>query len=93
MSRVINISGRQRMLSQKITKNVLLIYENPNKDNIEFYLEDLQRDLYIFERSHFNLINGNESQGISGKNSDIVIDLFEDIDPLSLYLELQFLYL
>lgn len=81
MSRVINISGRQRMLSQKITKNVLLIYENPNKDNIEFYLEDLQRDLYIFERSHFNLINGNESQGISGKNSDIVIDLFEDIDP------------
>jgi len=81
MSRVINISGRQRMLSQKITKNVLLIYENPNKDNIEFYLEDLQRDLYIFERSHFNLINRNESQGISGKNSDIVIDLFEDIDP------------
>lgn len=81
MSRVINISGRQRMLSQKITKNVLLIYESPNKDNIEFYLADLQRDLYIFERSHFNLINRNESQGISGKNSDIVIDLFEDIDP------------
>ena len=81
MSRVINISGRQRTLSQKITKNALMIYENSDKESREFYLEDLESDLSIFERSHFNLIKGNVEEGMKVENSNVIINLFNDIEP------------
>lgn len=81
MSAAINVSGRQRMLSQKITKNSLIIYENQNNDVREYYLDDLELSLDRFESSHYNIINGNEKEGISVKNSDTIIGMFEEIEP------------
>lgn len=69
------------MLSQKITKNTLMIYENPYMDETDFYLKDLELDLATFEKSHYNLINGNEKEGMELQNSNIVVELFNEIDP------------
>lgn len=79
MANVINISGRQRMLSQKITKDALKIYENG--DDKEYYINDLRASLTTFETSHNDLMNGNEEAGIVVKNSDVIIGMFNEISP------------
>lgn len=81
MSTVINVSGRQRMLSQKITKEILMIYEKPNSEDMRYHLEELELSLDKFDKSHYNLINGNKNEGIVVDNCQSVIKLFDDIDP------------
>lgn len=81
MAKAINISGKQRMLSQKIAKNVLMLYENQDYNSIKYYLEDLESSLYEFENSHYNLINSNKAEDILIHNSSKVISLFNEIDP------------
>lgn len=71
-SRNINIAGRQRMLSQKITKDSLLILDSDIKGEIEYYAKDLENSLKEFSESHQQLRN---------KNNDPVIEhLFADND-------------
>lgn len=80
MSRTINMAGRQRMLSQKVTKDILMMYEN-NKEERNYYINDLESSLDIMEKSHFDLIYGNKDEGLRGSNSDIIIKRFKEIDP------------
>jgi diguanylate cyclase (GGDEF)-like protein len=42
---LVNIAGRQRMLSQKITKDALLIARNQTPREFEYYSEDLKKSL------------------------------------------------
>lgn len=81
MSRVINIAGRQRMLSQKITKNALMVYENRGIDIENLYLQDLELSLDTFDRSHHNLKNGKIEEDAEMQNSPVIIGLFDKIDP------------
>lgn len=60
-SYVINISGRQRMLSQRITRFAL---EIANKRD-EAKVEKLKATRKLFYTSHFNLRNGSEADNIA----------------------------
>jgi len=81
MSTVINVSGRQRMLSQKIVKDMLMIVQEKNEDMRTYFLSDLKESLNTFEKSQNDLIYGNEQEGLPGENSDIVDHMYEDVEP------------
>nr|WP_300003594.1 diguanylate cyclase [Tissierella sp.] len=77
---IVNVSGRQRMLSQKITKNILKIYQDEN-DNKKEYIEDLEESLDLFKSSHTHLVERNKINALKIKNSDRIRSLFINIDP------------
>lgn len=79
-SRLINIAGRQRMLSQKITKCVFGLTIEKNSLDRELYLKELKESLQLWEKSHNGLINGDDSLGVPGKNSEEILELFEKLD-------------
>lgn len=65
-SRLINISGRLRMLSQRITMFILFCQLN-SRDELrrhQEYLERLNDTIIEFEVNFTNIINGNKDKGI-----------------------------
>jgi len=81
MSTVINVSGRQRMLSQKIAKDMLMIVQEKEKEEISYFLGDMKEALSILKKSQNNLIHGNEQEGLSGENSEVIDYMFQDMEP------------
>ncbi|MEN3322290.1 ATP-binding protein [Mariniflexile soesokkakense] len=80
-SSVINVAGRQRMLSQKLTKEIVsLSTENTPEERI-LLKEKIKQTLNVWERSHYALQNGNDSLGLPGKNSVIIKEKFEALNP------------
>ncbi|SEC23370.1 Histidine kinase [Tenacibaculum sp. MAR_2009_124] len=80
-SAIINIAGRQRMLSQKLTKEVLLIsYEN-DLSNRTLLRENLKNSLNLWTKSHEELKNRSTDLNISGTNSIEVSEMFEAVNP------------
>jgi nitrate/nitrite-specific signal transduction histidine kinase len=75
-SRVINIAGRQRMLSQKLAKDVLSLNVTSNLQNKLLIKDDLKQTLALWEFSHNALQNGNDSLSLPKKNSDEIIKKF-----------------
>lgn len=70
-STIINIAGAQRMLSQKMTKESLLLF------NGEGQREELELSVERFDRALYNLIYGNEELGIpKTKNQEILRELY-----------------
>lgn len=78
---VINLSGRQRMLSQKLVKEALLLVESTTPQEKEFYRARLAETVEIWSRSHAGLQQGDEELGLSGENSGRVRELFAEINP------------
>ena len=72
---VINLAGRQRMLSQKIAKAVYLA------ENNDIDLEGLKRDLEIWSVTHNGLKNGSEVLGIEANQNDLIQTLFSETEP------------
>jgi methyl-accepting chemotaxis protein len=65
-SRAINLAGRQRMLSQKITRDAsALVRGEPVKD-------DLQKSLTLFDESLAALLDGDAAQGIAAARDEQV---------------------
>ena len=69
-SRIINISGRQRMLSQKISKAALAM-ANADSDN-EFIArkKELENAILTFKKSHEGLISGSDELGLTTDNNN-----------------------
>jgi diguanylate cyclase (GGDEF)-like protein/PAS domain S-box-containing protein len=80
-SRVVNIAGRQRMLSQKITKLSYYISSAESVDAASSYRKELGETLSLWQRSHIGLLRGDNEMGLPGRNSDKVIELFSGIQP------------
>jgi signal transduction histidine kinase len=80
-STIINIAGRQRMLSQKLTKEVLQISNVENTARISELASNLKETLKLWEQSHNALVTGNKTLDLSENNSDKVISLYQEIRP------------
>ncbi|OJJ14744.1 histidine kinase [marine bacterium AO1-C] len=80
-SRVINVAGRQRMLSQQISKNVLKINTELFKDSIQKIQRELTGALQLWKTSHQGLLQGDQTLGLKGQNSLIVNQMFRQIQP------------
>ena len=80
-SRIINIAGRQRMLSQKITKTSFYVARAETKELSKTYRQKLDEMLALWERSHRGLQHGDSELGLPGRNSNEVLALFARIEP------------
>lgn len=76
---VINVAGRQRMLSQKISKTSLKIaYKEGDLIENTSVLND---DLELWKKAHNGLQFGNEEMGFSGNNSAEIKRMFTHLQP------------
>ena len=78
-SRVINIAGRQRMLSQRINKCAFGIYITEDLQQRARYLEEMTKAVDSWDISQKGLQYGNADMGLPGRNSDKVKELFAKI--------------
>ena len=81
-STVINIAGRQRMLSQKLTKDIVSLSSETNLENKRLLKDKIKATLHLWELSHYALQNGNDSLGLPKKNSPKVIAKFKLLNPV-----------
>jgi len=79
-SREVNLSGRQRMLSQKITKTALL-FSNAQGPDRDQYRKDLAKNLQEWTIAHEALLSGNHKLGVKGVTDREVLLLFNQIRP------------
>ncbi len=70
-ARLINISGRQRMLSQRLTKTALALEAAADSSERERRLKELRETLELWQQSHEGLLNGDAALGLPGANSRI----------------------
>lgn len=81
-STVINIAGRQRMLSQKLTKEIVSLSVLSNKDDRDLLKNKIQKTLSLWELSHHSLQKGNDSLGLPKENSDKIKQKFKLLNPV-----------
>ncbi|MBX2850764.1 MAG: response regulator [Phycisphaeraceae bacterium] len=83
-SRVINVAGRQRMLSQRIARQSLALAVSMNRQDaelIQLHAGRLSDDMQLWRDSHEGLVGRDEAMGLSGVNSDGVRSLFMELAP------------
>lgn len=81
-SRTINISGRQRMLSQKITKASLAMANSTSQEQFEKRKQELTKAYDLLKTSHYGLQHGDASMNlIDVNNSEEILVLFGKISP------------
>ncbi len=81
-STVINIAGRQRMLSQKLTKEVVSLSVSFDKKDREILQKRIKETLYLWNFSHNALQKGNDSLGLPKQNSDHIIREYKALNPV-----------
>jgi signal transduction histidine kinase len=81
-STVINIAGRQRMLSQKLTKEIVSITVSSQKNNRILLKNNIKETLYLWQISHKALQLGNDSLGLPARNSSKIKAKFLAINPV-----------
>jgi len=79
-SRVVNIAGRQRMLSQKLTKDIVSLSSETNIDKRFALKNTLKQTLDLWVLSHNALQKGSDSLGLPEKNSSKVTAMFRNIN-------------
>jgi two-component system, NarL family, sensor histidine kinase DegS len=80
-SRIINISGKQRMLSQKLTKDILIlnfVSDTAKKNNT---LINARQTITLWKKTQNALENGNDSLGFPKQKSKLQTTLFTLIKP------------
>ncbi|MBD0832731.1 sensor histidine kinase [Aestuariibaculum sediminum] len=81
-STVINVAGRQRMLSQKLTKDIIALSTEQKTNERISLKDDIKATLNLWETSHHALQNGNDSLGLPGKNSTDINAKFAKLNPV-----------
>jgi nitrate/nitrite-specific signal transduction histidine kinase len=78
---VINIAGRQRMLSQKISKDALILETATDPTVRTVRTQELQQAVALWEQSQRGLQNGDVKQGLPSTTSTSIKQLFNAIEP------------
>jgi hypothetical protein len=78
---VINIAGRQRMLSQRLSKAALVLEITSDLAERATRKQELQQVVALWERSQQGLQQGDAGQDLPGNNSPQVSQLFFRIKP------------
>jgi hypothetical protein len=78
---VINIAGRQRMLSQRLSKDALVLEITADPTGRTIYTQELQHVAALWESSQQGLQHGDPGQDLPGNNSPRVMGLFARINP------------
>ncbi|MFZ4615639.1 MAG: sensor histidine kinase [Rectinemataceae bacterium] len=79
--RVVNVAGRQRMLSQKIAKSALQILDAEDLEARRPLAAELSEAAELWHSSHDGLLHGDEELGIKGRNSPEILGLFTRLEP------------
>lgn len=77
----INLSGRQRMLSQRIVKSALLLINSPDAQSKQLYYEELRQSAQEWEIVHLGLQYGNEEMGLKGIDSPVLKSMYAELQP------------
>lgn len=81
---VVNLAGRQRMLSQKLCKMaILLTNKTQYVEEAQFYENDFSETLNLWVKCHYGLKNGKLilEKTYFVKNSKAITKLFNEIEP------------
>ena len=78
---VINIAGRQRMLSQKIPKDALILETATDPTVRTVRTQELQQAVTLWQQSQQGLQNGDVKLGLPATTSPTVKQLFSAVDP------------
>jgi two-component system sensor histidine kinase DegS len=80
-SRLINISGKQRMLSQKLVKEVLILNLTTDSLKRNDEISKIKKTLSLWKSTHYALENGNDSLNFPKIKSPVLSLLFSNIKP------------
>lgn len=80
-SHIINIAGRQRALSQKLVKEVLLLEEVTSKADEAIIKSEIQQTVLLWISSHIELQKGNKEMNLQTEETTKLLSLFQEIDP------------
>jgi signal transduction histidine kinase len=84
-SHILNVAGRQRMLSQRITKDALLLRDGQSAVARREILSDLEESVKAWTRTQYDLVNTRDTTGLSSNTNDAIRMLFREVsDPYSL---------
>ncbi|MEX2513112.1 MAG: ATP-binding protein [Cyclobacteriaceae bacterium] len=78
---IINLAGRQRMLSQRITKCVLLIQNTELLNQRQKWAQELRQSLKEWKVANDDLTQGNHSKEIDQPSSRRLKELYAQITP------------
>ena len=81
-STVINVAGRQRMLSQKLTKDVVSLASEKDFQHRILLKDNIKETLHLWELSHQGLQQGNDSLGLPETNSQKIRAKFRLLNPV-----------
>lgn len=79
-SRVVNIAGRQRMLSQKICKEILAWEKSQDFHEKKQHLSALKQSLDLWQKSHDGLQNGSVELNLPDSSSPKITSMFHSIE-------------
>jgi len=80
-SRIINFSGKQRFLSQKLTKEILILnFVTKTKDN-NAQIDKINKIIELWKSNQYALENGNDSLGFPKEKSKEISNLYKSINP------------
>src|SRR4051812_13619975 len=80
-SRIINYSGKQRFLSQKLTKEILILnFVTPGEKN-KAEIDKINAIIKLWKFNQNAIEKGNDSLGFPKVKSKIIVDLFASIRP------------
>ncbi len=84
---IVNISGRQRMLSQKISKLTLKMKLASSEEETQKHLQELGEAFHLWSSSHYDLKRGFGLNDKEMTHNPQIIELFERLNPYFLEIE------
>lgn len=80
-SKIINSSGKQRFMSQKLTKEILILNFITQKENTKESVRKINEIIHTWKLNHEALQYGNDSLGFPKEKSKEIKKLYDDIRP------------